>query len=194
MNQNLRVNKISIWKASHQDSLWNRGERQLGNRLMPLGRHSRLVTHSFLPTNEDCVTSQRNVCRRRSKACWCDKNISEPDKTRICTKELDLFKGQQQRVPLTESKTNVVNPFTTKGEFDKKKTSVKRDLTVWPLKWKLSITTFYWWCSHCCWTQFLVLQLLCSIWTENTAVKGLKAYHKIHTQYCKTLGPITFTK
>ena len=28
------IKLISIWKASHLDSLWNRGERQLGNRLM----------------------------------------------------------------------------------------------------------------------------------------------------------------
>ena len=27
------IKLISIWKASHLDSLWNRGERQLGNRL-----------------------------------------------------------------------------------------------------------------------------------------------------------------
>ena len=27
------IKLISIWKDSHQDSLWNRGERQLGNRL-----------------------------------------------------------------------------------------------------------------------------------------------------------------
>ena len=38
MNQNLNVNEmllklISKWKASHQDSLWNEGERQLGNHL-----------------------------------------------------------------------------------------------------------------------------------------------------------------
>ena len=26
------IQLISIWKALHQDSLWNRGERQLGNR------------------------------------------------------------------------------------------------------------------------------------------------------------------
>ena len=30
------VKLISIWKASHQDSLWNRSERQLGNRLILL--------------------------------------------------------------------------------------------------------------------------------------------------------------
>ena len=32
MNQNLKL--ISIWKASHWDSLWNRGKRQLGNHLL----------------------------------------------------------------------------------------------------------------------------------------------------------------
>ena len=28
------IKLISIWKASHQDSLWNRSEKQLGNRLL----------------------------------------------------------------------------------------------------------------------------------------------------------------
>ena len=28
------IELISIWKASHQDSLWNRGKRQLGNQLL----------------------------------------------------------------------------------------------------------------------------------------------------------------
>ena len=28
------IKLISIWKASHKDSPWNRGERQLGNRLL----------------------------------------------------------------------------------------------------------------------------------------------------------------
>ena len=29
----MSIKLITIWKASHQDSLWNRGERQLGNCL-----------------------------------------------------------------------------------------------------------------------------------------------------------------
>ena len=28
------IKLISLWKASHEDSLWNRGEMQLGNRLL----------------------------------------------------------------------------------------------------------------------------------------------------------------
>ena len=44
-------------------------------------------------------------------------------------------------------KYDIINPFTAKGEFDKtKKTSkswtVQSNLKVWPLKWKLSMSTF----------------------------------------------------
>ena len=33
------IKLISIWKSSHYDSLWNRGERQLGNRLFSREHH-----------------------------------------------------------------------------------------------------------------------------------------------------------
>ena len=77
---------------------------------------------------------------------------------------LDLL--LEQRVPYTK-----INPVTAKGEFDStKKTpkswTVKRNLKVRPLKWKLSMRTFQWWYSHCCWTDLMFLPILCLIWTE----------------------------
>ena len=33
-----------------------------------------------------------------------------------------------------------------------------KNLKVWPLKWKLSMSTFLWCCSRCCWKEFTFLQ------------------------------------
>ena len=40
------IKLISIWKASHLDSLWNRGKMQLGNRLGPKARDLVLSPYS----------------------------------------------------------------------------------------------------------------------------------------------------
>ena len=69
------------------------------------------------------------------------------------------------------------NPFTAKGKCDQtKKTSkswtIQRNLKVWPLKWKLSMSTFWCWCLHCCWADFMFGQFLCLIWTETWQWRG----------------------
>ena len=61
---------------------------------------------------------------------------------------------------------------------DVKRLQIDRCIQVWPLKWKLSMSTFWWWCSRCCWTKFMFLQILYLIWTEKHGrerVKGMPA-------------------
>ena len=75
---------------------------------------------------------------------------------------------------------------------------------VWPLKWKLSISIFQWYCSCCCWTQFMFLQMPCLIWTEkhgservlkrcnagsdNTQILGLNFNFLTHNQIMSVSG------
>ena len=56
---------FSIWKASHQDSLWNRGERQLGNRLF-----LKKKLFSFFICYSVKTMYYEQWCRNRTFAWW----------------------------------------------------------------------------------------------------------------------------
>ena len=71
-----------------------------------------------------------------------------------------------------------IEKFKSPGGGDVKRLQIDRCIQVWPLKWKLSMSTLWWWCSRCCWTKFMFLQILYLIWTEKHGrerVKGMPA-------------------
>ena len=68
------IKLISIWKASHQGSLWNRGERQLGNSLLST-RRQRITRHAFHEHGQPVISQNftflifRRTALRNTSAC-----------------------------------------------------------------------------------------------------------------------------
>ena len=82
------------------------------------------------------------------------------------------------KLSMSTSSEGAVRGITEQSSF-----SYKRNLKVWPLKWKLLLSTFLWCCLCYYWGEFIFLHFLNIIWAEKYVSKGFMVFlisFKVH--------------